>query len=212
MAMYPNSKNPKPTVYEARYQSKENYWEFKPSSMIQKVLELLPPLYRRPKVLEIGCGEGATAVFLARNGYDVTAFDLAPTAIDKTLENGRRAGVEIAAFVADVNEFVPNEKYDLIFSSGTLQYLLPERRAPFMQSLQAATQANGLNVLHTFVTKPFVPIAPDAEDNEHLWDSGELLTLYKDWHTEAFVEEIKLCNSSGVSHRHAHNRLWSRRV
>lgn len=34
---------------------------------------------------------------------------------------------------------------------------------------------------------------------------------YKDWITENFVEEIKSCNSSGVTHQHAHNRIWTRK-
>ena len=202
----------KTTVYDTRYKSKPEYWEFKPSSMAYRILELLPPTHRYLKVLDIGCGEGGTAVFLARNGYDVTAFDLAETGIKKTIESAEKNGVQIRAFVADINEYVPTEKYDIIFSSGTLQYLLPEKRQPFIQACQAMTNVNGLHVLHTFVAKPFVEIAPDAEANEYLWSSGELLHLYRDWFTESFVEEIKPCNSSGVSHKHAHNRIWSRNV
>ncbi len=74
------------------------------------------------------------------------------------------------------------------------------------------TNLRGLNVLHAFVKKPFVDTAPDAEENEYLWTSGELLSFYGDWLTENFVEEIKSCNSSGVPHQHAHNRIWARKV
>jgi len=201
----------KTTVYDERYQLKANYWEFKPSSMAIKILELLPPVGKELKVLEIGCGEGSTAVFLARNGYSVTAFDLAPTGVAKTLDNAERANVHVNAFLADVNEYRPSEVYDVIFSSGTIQYLRPEKREGFINSLKQHTNENGLNVLHTFVSKPFVETAPDAEANEYLWSSGELLHLYKDWLTEQFSEEIQPCNSSGIPHRHAHNRIWSRR-
>ncbi len=205
------NKTPADTVYNQRYNSQENYWEFRPSSMAFKILELLPPLKRSLKVLEIGCGEGGTAIFLARNGYDVTAFDLSDTGITKTKNNANRFNVSIDAFQADVNEYQAAEMYDVIFSSGTIQYLLPEKRQRFIHSLQEHTNPGGLNVLHTFVKKPFLEIAPDAEANEHLWDSGELLLSYKDWFTEQFLEEIKPCNSSGVAHQHAHNRIWSRR-
>ncbi len=202
----------KETDYERRYQTKENYWQFRPSSMAFKVLELLPPINRKPKVLEIGSGEGGNAIFLARNGYDVTAFDLAPTGVSKTLENADRAGIFLNAFVADINEYMPVEKYDVIFSSGTLQYLFPEKRKVFIDACKAQTNPQGIHVFHTFVSKPFVEIAPDAEENEFLWSSGELLSLYRDWLTEKFVEEIKSCNSSGVPHRHAHNRIWTRKL
>lgn len=201
----------KTTVYNERYLSKTNYWEFRPSSMAFKILELLPPLDKELKVLEIGCGEGGTAVFLARNGYTVTAFDLSDIGVSKTIENANRCHVHVEVFQADVNEYLQSEMYDVIFSSGTIQYLLPEKRQTFINSLKAHTNPGGINVLHTFVKKPFVEIAPDAEPNEYLWSSGELLLLYRDWMTEHFIEEIKPCNSSGVPHKHTHNRIWSRK-
>jgi len=201
----------KTTIYDERYKSKISYWNFRPSGMAFKILELFPPTGQRPKVLEIGCGEGGTAIFLAKNDYDVTAFDLSSIGVAKTMENANKHNVEVKAFKADVNDFVPEEKYDVIFSSGTLQYLIPEKRGHFISLLKEYTNTNGLNVLHTFVSKPFIDIAPDAEKSESLWSSGELLLLYKDWMTEHFFEEIKTCNSSGISHRHAHNRIWSRK-
>ena len=207
-----NYQTPKTTIYDHRYKSKENYWDFKPSGMALKFLELFPPVKRSPRVLEIGCGEGGTAVFLARNGYDVTAFDLAETGVRKTLENAEKFQTSVKAFVADVNEYLPTEEYDIIFSSGTIQYLFPDRRKIFIEACQQKTAPKGLNVLHTFVSKPFVATAPDAEHNEHLWSSGELLLMYRDWMIEQFIEEIKPCNSSGIPHQHAHNRIWARKV
>jgi tellurite methyltransferase len=200
------------TAYDQRYNSQPNYWEFRPSSMAFKILELFPPLHKNPKVLEIGCGEGGTAIFLARNGYDVTAFDLSSVGVQKTLANAEKFQVDVKVFQADVNEYLPQDSYDIVFSSGTLQYLLPEKRAAFIEACQKSTRLQGLNVLHTFVQKPFIEKAPDAEDSEHLWPSGELLYLYRAWMTDNFIEEIKPCNSSGVSHRHVHNRIWARKI
>ena len=45
-------------------------------------MKLRPPV-KPLKVLDIGCGEGKDAVFLARNGYSVTAFDLSEAGIEK---------------------------------------------------------------------------------------------------------------------------------
>lgn len=200
------------TIYDQRYTSHEDYWEFKPSSMALMILELFPPLGRSPKVLEVGSGEGGTAIFLARNGYDVSAFDLSKVGVRKTKDRAESAQLKLQVFEADINEFLPTSNFDIIFSSGTLQYLLPEKRQLFIESCQTKTNSNGLHVLHTFVKKPFISRAPDAEENENLWSSGELLAFYRDWHVENFIEVIKDCNSSGVLHRHAHNRLWARKV
>jgi len=196
----------KTTAYDSRYLSKTNYWDFKPSTMAFKVLELAPPLNKKLTLLDIGCGEGGNTIFFAKNGYKVTGFDFSAVGVQKTKENAEKHNVQIDVFQQDINEFISTKKYDIIFSSGTLQYLLPERREPFLRNLQTCTNENGLHVLHACVKKPFVPLAPDAEPQESLWDSGQLLHFYKDWKTEHFVEEIKPCNSSGVPHQHVHNR------
>jgi tellurite methyltransferase len=209
--MKPTS-NPKNTIYDQRYKSKEQYWDFKPSSMALKILELRPPSLKKSKVLEIGCGEGGTAIFLARNGFEVTAFDYSEVGLQKTLQAADAVGVKIKAIHADINQFEFDESFDIIFSSGTLQYLRPEKRKIFMEACQGNTNPSGLNVLHTFVQKPFIEKAPDAEDNESLWTSGELLTFYRDWKIENFIEKIKPCNSSGIPHQHAHNRIWATKV
>lgn len=44
-------------------------------------MKLRPPI-KPYRVLDMGCGEGKDAVFLARNGYQVTAFDVAEYPID----------------------------------------------------------------------------------------------------------------------------------
>ncbi|MDR2570993.1 MAG: helix-turn-helix domain-containing protein [Oscillospiraceae bacterium] len=64
---------------------------------------------------------------------------------------------------------------------------------------------------HAFVSKPFVPPAPD-DNYHHLWKSGQLFTYFHDWHIEQCSEYIFDCNSSGIPHRHAANRLYARKV
>ncbi len=180
--------------------------------MAYKVLELKPPLRKEFRLLDIGCGEGANAIFFAKNGYQVTCFDLSTVGLQKTQENADKHQVSINIYQQDINEFQCQEMFDIVFSSGTLQYLSPHKREPFIENIKAHTNSGGLHVLHTFVKKPFVSKAPDAEPQENLWDSGQLLYFYRDWKTENFLEEIKPCNSSGVPHQHVHNRLWSTKL
>lgn len=202
----------KQTVYDQRYLEQEHYWGNKISEMVLDIIDMYPTTNTKPKILEIGCGEGTNAVYLAKNGYDVTAFDLSKTAVEKTKNLADKCEVNISPFIADLNDYLPTEKFDVVFSSGTLQYLLPEKRAAFMSAIQNSTQVNGIHVLHTFAHKQYVPLAPDAESSEFLWRSGELLEMYQDWRIEKFVEEIKSCNSGGTSHEHAHNRIWARKL
>ena len=88
--------------YDERYDSETYYWGTRPSRMAYEVLQRAPP--DRPlKLLVIGCGEGRNAVFFARNGYHVSAFDLSAVGVEKTKRLAARAGKEVRAFQADVN-------------------------------------------------------------------------------------------------------------
>jgi tellurite methyltransferase len=195
--------------YEERYRQPGYYWGRTPSSSCYRVLQLLPP--DRPlRLLDIGCGEGRNAVFFARNGYQVTAFDASATGIEKTRKMAAEAGVPIEAFVADINEYRLEAEFDILFSTGVLQYVPPEARPGLFADYRDHKSPNGLNVFSVFVKKPFIPRAPDSETAAHKWISGELFSHYQDWKIEYCTEEIFDCMSSGIPHKHAIDRIVAR--
>lgn len=55
-------------------------------------------------VLELGCGTGANAVWLARQGFTVTAIDLSETAIAQAEERAAQAGVPVRFLVGDLRK------------------------------------------------------------------------------------------------------------
>ncbi|MCD4701306.1 MAG: methyltransferase domain-containing protein [Candidatus Aegiribacteria sp.] len=197
-------------LYDERYERPGYYWGKIPSHSCYRVLQMLPP--DRPlRVLDIGCGEGRNAIFFARNGYQVTAFDTSPMGIEKTKQLAADAGVQIEAFVADINEFRLTESFDLLFSTGVLQYVPPEQRKELFANYRTNTNPGGLNVFSVFVKKPFIEKAPDGEKTAHKWISGELLTYYHEWKIEFCSEDIFDCMSGGVLHQHAVNRIIARK-
>ena len=197
-------------LYDERYECPGYYWGKVPSATCYRVLQMLPP--DRPlKLLDIGCGEGRNAIFFARNGYQVTAFDASPKGIEKTKQLADDAGVPIEAFIANINEFQLTESFDVIFSTGVLQYIPQERRKDLFENYRKYTSPGGLNVFSVFVKKPFIEKAPDAEQTSNKWISGELLTYYHDWKIEYCTEDIFDCMSSGVPHQHAVNRIIARK-
>jgi tellurite methyltransferase len=199
-----------PNPYDERYSRPGFYWGARPSAMCLRVLELLPP--ERPlRLLDIGCGEGRNAVFFARNGYHVSAFDRSPVGVEKTQRLANDAGVPIEAFVADLASYRPSEPFDVFFSSGVLHYLPPELHSEVLASYREATAPGGLHALSVFVAKPFIAPAPDAEPTAHLWRSGELLSHYADWRIEFTCEEVFDCSSSGIPHQHCISRVVARR-
>jgi len=198
-------------LYDERYEQPGYYWGKVPSQMCYRVLQLLPP--DRPlRLLDIGCGEGRNAVFFARNGYEVTAFDTSPKGVQKTKQLAADAGVKVNVFVADINVFRLPEPFDVLFSTGVLQYVPPGVRRDLLSNYQEHTCTDGLNAFSVFVAKSFLTEPPDAEKTAHKWLSGELLTYYHDWRIEFCNEEVFDCMSSGVPHQHAVNRMVARRA
>lgn len=199
------------TQYERKYDQERYYWGLAPSSMCYEVMRLMPPI-KHLRVLDIGCGEGKDAVFFARNGYEVTAFDVASTGLDKAQRLADASGVQVNFFRADLFDFRPTENYDIIFSSGVLHYIPENLRAEILGAYQAHTNPGGIHALNVFVSKPFIPIPPDEETPATLWRSGELAGLYTDWRFHHFTEEIFDCSSSGTPHQHCMDAIIAEKM
>ena len=118
------------TNYEKWYEGDDYYWGTDPSSFLDELIQLCPPSAEK-NVLDIGCGEGKDAVYMAQRGYNVSAFDLTENGIRKTKALAETRGVKINAYVDDINTFDTNEQYDIIYSTGTVQYLFEENKGIF---------------------------------------------------------------------------------
>ncbi|NOZ68904.1 MAG: class I SAM-dependent methyltransferase, partial [Deferribacteres bacterium] len=79
-------------------------------------------------VLEVGAGTGSDAVWLAGQGFKVTAVDVSPTAAEIARRKAADAGVSIEFIVADVlKDEIPPGPFDLVFDRGCFHVFdLPE--------------------------------------------------------------------------------------
>jgi len=198
------------SCYEDAYSKDEYFWGVKPSHMCLKVLELMPPTTPL-KLLDIGCGEGKDAVFFARCGYNVSAFDISDAGLEKLKRLADSAHVSINAFKANILDYRLNCKYDVLFSSGALHYIKPDLRGEIMRNYIEHTNIEGINAFHVFVKKPFINPAPEKEAQSFPWLSGQLFTYYHDWFIEDCTEYVFHCNSSGIPHQHVANKIYARR-
>merc|ERR1719487_631361 len=79
-------------------------------------------------VLEVGCGAGATSVYIAKNyGSKVSGVDLNPNGVQTGTEEAEKAGVsDLASFkVVDVNQGLPfpEETFDVVFCNDTMCHI-----------------------------------------------------------------------------------------
>ena len=77
--------------WDARYASAEQVWSGLPNTaLVAEVAGLTPG-----RALDVGCGEGADAVWLAGYGWQVTALDVSQVALDRAARHARDAQVEV---------------------------------------------------------------------------------------------------------------------
>ncbi|HNQ26201.1 MAG TPA: class I SAM-dependent methyltransferase [Methanoregulaceae archaeon] len=89
------------------------------------------------RTIEFGCGAGNYAVWLAKQGFDVTGIDISPSAIDLARENARREGVRCTFVVADVLGDLPEVKgpFDFAFDWELLHHIYPEDRPRYVANV-----------------------------------------------------------------------------
>src|SRR5262245_65003357 len=70
------------------------------------------------RALDLGCGTGAYAVYLAKLGYEVTALDFIAKALDMAQARAVAAGVSVHWIHGDVLTWRSDGRYDLVLDSG----------------------------------------------------------------------------------------------
>ncbi len=193
--------------YQQRYKGENYYWGLEPNRMCYDVMRLMPPT-KPLKILDIGCGEGKDAVFMARNGYEVSAFDISEAGLEKGKALAEQFGVYVDFYKADINDCHLTRTYDIIFSSGIFHFIKPETRGDVLECLKAHTNENGIHAINVFVDKPFVK---GKTENRYPWKTGELFMHYHDWYIHTMKEEIFDCNSGGNLHQHCMDTIITKK-
>ncbi|HEX3783987.1 MAG TPA: class I SAM-dependent methyltransferase [Pseudonocardiaceae bacterium] len=97
------------------------------------------------EILDIGCGLGDNAIFLAERGHHVTALDGSATAIDQARARARDAAVEVDFGVADATELTGYEdRFDTVLDSALYHCLNDEQRLTYAAALHRVTTPRAL--------------------------------------------------------------------
>ena len=124
---------------------------------------------------------GETPSSLPATDMRSRAFDLSAEGVKKTLAWLRELELSADVFQADLNEYRLEERFDIVFSSGTLQYIPADLRAEILSNYKRFTLPGGIHAFTVPVFKPDLAKDPGADAGELDWLSGEILTHYPDW-------------------------------
>ncbi|WP_144018925.1 bifunctional 2-polyprenyl-6-hydroxyphenol methylase/3-demethylubiquinol 3-O-methyltransferase UbiG [Demequina sp. NBRC 110056] len=186
--------------WEERYQSRPAVWSGQPN---QPLVDEIEHLAEPGTALEVGCGEGADAVWLAGQGWLVTAVDLSATALERAAVLAADAGV------AQHITFTDAPVEDVIEGAGgfnlvTSLYTHPEQGSRWLVETLAPAVAPGgmLLVIGHHPTDPHAADHPDLRDAA--FDAATVAdALDRDaWEVSATIRERTTRAADG------HERLW----
>jgi len=174
--------------WDKRFDKRMYLYGMEPVEFLRSQIDNLP----RGKALCLAAGEGRNAVFLAQQGYDVTAMDASPKGLEKASALAAQRGVTIKTEVGDLQEGYDMgvEKYDLI----TDFYYHDTKMLP---DVMRALKPGGMFVLQNFSiqqldTNRFGPKNPD-----YLVKPNELLEIFAD-HRIIYYEDTVVDLDEGM--------------
>ncbi|MGP1908383.1 class I SAM-dependent methyltransferase [Metabacillus sp. JX24] len=106
------------------------------------------------RVLELGCGPGRNAIYMAKIGCDVDALDISQNAIDWASERAATESLSINFICTSLFDFdfVPHS-YDFVYDCGLFHHLAPHRRLTYLQLLKKALKKDGRFGIVCFTTE-----------------------------------------------------------
>jgi SAM-dependent methyltransferase len=143
------------------YQSRSQVWSGNPNpQLVREVTGMAPG-----RALDVGCGEGADALWLAEHGWTVTGMDISTTALERAAAHvaGHEAAHRITWVHQDLAGWHPTERFDLI--SAQFLQLPGEPRRRILDTCARAVAAGGtiLIVGHHPDGHPQGGVSPPAE-------------------------------------------------
>ncbi|MFO7294191.1 MAG: class I SAM-dependent methyltransferase [Acidimicrobiia bacterium] len=163
--------------WDQKYAEKPLLWSAEPNRFVADEVSKLEP----GTALDLACGEGRNAVWMAEQGWEVTGVDFSGVAINRARGMAVQRGVEVRFVDADLREWEPRHPFDLVL----IAYLhLPEPDRSRMMEKATSWVAPGGHLLlvgHDVATAG----VSGPPDPEVLWDpetaarlAGDLEVLF----------------------------------
>jgi SAM-dependent methyltransferase len=124
--------------WDRRYADSEFLWTVEPNRFVVQELHDLPP----GRALDLACGEGRNAVWLAQQGWRVTAVDFSPVGLAKARRLADARGVNVRWVLADLMQYQPQPSgYELVLVAYL--HVAPTERAAVLRTACSGLATGG---------------------------------------------------------------------
>ncbi len=167
-----------------------------PNRFLEAEAGRLPPAAR---ILDVACGEGRNAVWLAAHGHDVVGLDIAPLALEKARRLAAERAVDVRFEEADLRTRAWGEaEFDAIVCIF-IQFAAPAERTRLFEGFARALRPGGLLLMQGYTPKQleYGTGGPGTRDN--LYTPEMLREAFADWQIER-LEAYDAELSEGTKH------------
>ena len=152
-------------------------------SAVREFQDLIPV----GKALDMGCGQGRNALFLGLKGFDVTAVDSNPAALQNVAQLAHEEDLNVKAYEYDLHASSLPENYDYIVATVVFMFLQPRYVPEIIADMQAHTNPGGYNLIVSAMDTADFPCPMPFPFK---FQEGELCGYYKDWEIVQYKEEL----------------------
>lgn len=162
--------------WDKRFDEEQYLYGKKPNQFLKEMADKLP----QGDVLAIAEGEGRNAVYLAKNGHCVTAWDYAPSGIKKMLALAKEMNVTIQTELQDL-EYADWEKNKWDHIINIFGHFLPPLREKTLKGIKQAVKPGGFFLTEVYSIHQLGYKTGGPRDIELLYRPEELLQTFADW-------------------------------
>ncbi|MFJ1705565.1 class I SAM-dependent methyltransferase [Kitasatospora sp. NPDC088346] len=185
-------------MWDDRYADRQQLWSGRPNgALVAETAGLAPG-----RVLDVGCGEGADAVWLARGGWDVTGLEVSGVALERAARHAEDAGLAVHWVHAELTGagLAPGS-FDLV--SAQYPALLRTPDAAAERALLAAVAPGGVLLLVHHAGME----TREADDSgfdpaDYVWPSMVTALLDEDWVVEVDEQRPRVAPDGGAGAHH----------
>jgi SAM-dependent methyltransferase len=186
-------------AWDERYAGAGQLWSGAPNAALVSEVEGLAP----GRALDVGCGEGADAIWLTGRGWRVTAIDVSTIALERATGAADQAGVQVEWICAGLLDApLPSDGFDLVTAHYPALLHTPTRQAE-QALLHAVAPGGHLLVVHHADVDIEEAKAHGFDPNEYVSPTDVAALLDEGW--QITLDEHRprhLSTGAGAGHSH----------
>jgi len=172
--------------YNKTYQNNPNLWGNKPNNLLLMFENDFIP---NSNVLDLGCGQGRDALYLAKKGFNVLAIDSSNIAIKQLLEKSEQEQLtNLTVECVDASNFsLQSNKYQIINLHNLLQFIGKDNSLKLINNIKDKLSPDGFVIIKAFTTNDPESLKNNPKTHT-FFEPNELKKLFDGFKIKHYIE------------------------